>query len=211
MQNLTVGLLKRIAAAIAAQFGSNCEVVIYDLTCENPEDMILYIENGHVSKRSAKAGPSHVVLEAMRDGRKDIPDHYNYLTKTHDGRILRSSTIYIKDEDGRVTGVFAINYDMTELMMTQSVINAIVQNNPGGEPERIPTNVNELLDELIEKSVRLVGKPVAMMNKEDKVRAIRYLNDAGAMLIIKSGDRISSYFGISKYTLYSYLDSGSKE
>ena len=101
MQNLTVGLLKRIAAAIAAQFGSNCEVVIYDLTCENPEDMILYIENGHVSKRSAKAGPSHVVLEAMRDGRKDIPDHYNYLTKTHDGRILRSSTIYIKDEDGR--------------------------------------------------------------------------------------------------------------
>ena len=37
MQNLTVGLLKRIAAAIAAQFGSNCEVVIYDLTCENPE------------------------------------------------------------------------------------------------------------------------------------------------------------------------------
>ena len=54
-------------------------------------------------------------------------------------------------------------------------------------------------------------KPVAMMNKEDKVRAIRYLNDAGAMLIIKSGDRISSYFGISKYTLYSYLDSGSKE
>ena len=45
MQNLTVGLLKRIAAAIAAQFGSNCEVVIYDLTCENPEDMILYIEN----------------------------------------------------------------------------------------------------------------------------------------------------------------------
>ena len=100
--------------------------------------MILYIENGHVSRRSAKAGPSHVVLEAMRDGRKDIPDHYNYLTKTHDGRILRSSTIYIKDEDGRVTGVFAINYDMTELMMTQSVINAIVQNNPGGNRSAYP-------------------------------------------------------------------------
>ena len=193
MQNLTVGLLKRIAAAIAAQFGSNCEVVIYDLTCESPEDMILYIENGHVSKRSAKAGPSHVVLD-------------NYLTKTHDGRILRSSTIYIKDEDGRVTGIFAINYDMTELMMTQSVINAIVQNNPGGEPERIPTNVNELLDDLLEQSVQLIGRPVAMMNKDDKVKAIRFLNDAGAMLITKSGDKIAKYFGISKYTLYSYLD-----
>ena len=75
-----------------------------------------------------------------------------------------------------------------------------------GEPERIPTNVNDLLDELLEQSVRIVGKPVAMMNKEDKVKAIGYLNDAGAMLITKSGDKIAKYFGISKYTLYSYLD-----
>lgn len=206
MQNTTLDLLKRIAAAIAAQFGSNCEVVVYDLTRENQEDMILFIENGHVSRRSAKAGPSHVVLEAMRDGRKDVPDHYNYLTKTHDGRILRSSTVYIKDEDGRVSGIFAINYDMTELMMTQSVINALVQNSPGGEPERIPTNVNELLDDLLDQSVKLIGRPVAMMNKDDKVKAIRFLNDAGAMLITKSGDKIAKYFGISKYTLYSYLD-----
>ncbi len=206
MQNATLDLLKRIAAAIAAQFGSNCEVVVYDLTLENQEDMILFIENGHVSRRSAKAGPSHVVLEAMRDGRKDVPDHYNYLTKTHDGRILRSSTVYIKDENGRVSGIFAINYDMTELMMTQSVINALVQNSPGGEPERIPTNVNELLDDLLDQSVKLIGRPVAMMNKDDKVKAIRFLNDAGAMLITKSGDKIAKYFGISKYTLYSYLD-----
>ncbi len=206
MQNTTLDLLKRIAAAIAAQFGSNCEVVVYDLTRENQEDMILFIENGHVSRRSAKAGPSHVVLEAMRDGRKDVPDHYNYLTKTHDGRILRSSTVYIKDENGRVSGIFAINYDMTELMMTQSVINALVQNSPGGEPERIPTNVNELLDDLLDQSVKLIGRPVAMMNKDDKVKAIRFLNDAGAMLITKSGDKIAKYFGISKYTLYSYLD-----
>lgn len=41
-----------------------------------------------------------------------------------------------------------------------------------GEPERIPTNVNDLLDELLDQSVRIVGKPVAMMNKEDKVKAL---------------------------------------
>ena len=44
------------------------------------------------------------------------------------------------------------------------------------------------------------------MTKEDKIRAIRYLNDAGAFLITKSGDRVSKFFGISKYTLYSYVD-----
>jgi len=157
-----------------------------------------------------EATPSHVVLEAMKEGKKNIPDHYNYLTKTHDGRILRSSTIYIKDENGKPIGIFAINYDMTDLMMAQSIINAMAQPAAADEPERIPTNVNELLDDLLEQSVRLIGRPVAMMNKEDKVRAISFLNDSGAMLITKSGDKIAKYFGISKYTLYSYLDSGSQ-
>ena len=74
------------------------------------------------------------------------------------------------------------------------------------EPESIPQNVNDLLEDLIRQSVTLVGKPVAMMTKDDKVRAIQFLNDAGAFLITKSGDKISNFFGISKYTLYSYID-----
>ncbi|MEA4971414.1 MAG: helix-turn-helix transcriptional regulator [Candidatus Pelethousia sp.] len=209
MRRDVLELLTRIANALALQFGSNCEVVIHDLTGNDPENTIACIENGHVSRRDAKAGPSHIVLDAMREGRRDLPDHYNYLTKTNDGRILRSSSVYITDETGKATGIFCINYDLTDMMMAQSVINNLVQTGgPGSEPERIPTNVNELLDDLLEKSVQLVGKPVAMMNKDDKVRAIAFLNEAGALLITKSGDKIAKYFGISKYTLYSYLDCG---
>ena len=74
------------------------------------------------------------------------------------------------------------------------------------QPEQIVTNVTDLLDSLIEQSVALVGKPAALMNKEEKVMAIQFLNDAGAFLITKSGDKISKYFGISKFTLYSYID-----
>ena len=66
--------------------------------------------------------------------------------------------------------------------------------------------MNDLLDDLIEQSVALVGKPVAMMNKDDKIRAIQFLNNAGAFLVTKSGDKVSKHFGISKYTLYSYID-----
>ena len=74
------------------------------------------------------------------------------------------------------------------------------------EPEPIVRNVADLLDDLIEQSVQLVGTPVTLMTKDDKVRAIRYLNDTGAFLITKSGPKVCKYFGISKYTLYNYLD-----
>ena len=78
------------------------------------------------------------------------------------------------------------------------------------EPEKI-TNVNDLLDELIQQSVALVGKPTAAMNKDDKVKAIQFLSQNGAFLITKSGDKVAKYFGISKYTLYSYIDMNRQE
>jgi len=44
------------------------------------------------------------------------------------------------------------------------------------------------------------------MSREDKIRFIHYLDEKGAFLITKSGERIQDYLGISKYTLYKYLD-----
>ena len=56
----------------------------------------------------------------------------------------------------------------------------------------------------------IVGKPAALMNKDDKIRAIQFLNENGAFLVTKSGDKVAKYFGISKYTLYSYIDANKK-
>ena len=82
---------------------------------------------------------------------------------------------------------------------------------PEEAPEPIAQNVSDLLDELISQSIKLVGKPVAMMTKDDKVKAIQFLNNAGAFLVTKSGDKVSRQFGISKYTLYSYMDASKAE
>ena len=59
-----------------------------------------------------------------------------------------------------------------------------------------------------EQAIAKVGKPVALMNKDDKIAVVQYLNNAGAFLITKSGDKVSSLLGISKFTLYSYMDKG---
>ena len=37
------------------------------------------------------------------------------------------------------------------------------------------------------------------------------LSQHGAFLITKSGDKVAKYFGISKYTLYSYIDTKQEE
>lgn len=199
--------LKRLAKGISTQFGRNCEVVIHDLSAGNADYPILFIENGDVTHRTTSASASRVVLNALQHVSDTLEDKLDYITKTQDGKILKSSTIYIRDDDGKPTGIFSINYDITELTIAKSSIEAIIgQRTDLDAGEKIPTNVNQLLDDLLDESVKKIGKPVALMTKEQKIEAIQYLNDAGAFLITKAGDKIAAYFGISKYSIYNYID-----
>ncbi|WP_295753632.1 PAS domain-containing protein, partial [uncultured Oscillibacter sp.] len=49
-ENSKLELLRQVAAGIAAQFGSDCEVAIHDLS-RDPDRSIVFIANGHVSGR----------------------------------------------------------------------------------------------------------------------------------------------------------------
>lgn len=209
MENLTLTTLKQLARGLAEQFGSNCEIVIHDLSKEHIDNSIVHIENGRVTGRKLGGSPSNVVIEAIQKNPDDLKDQYAYLTRTDNGRILKSTTIFIKDDNGRPRYVFAINYDITNLLALESTIKSLTTTSDdtnADQPTPIPMDVNQLLDELIAQSVELVGVPVAYMTKEDKIKAIQFLNDSGAFLITKSGDKVSKFFGISKYTLYSYVN-----
>ena len=200
-----LAVLKQLAAALAAQFGPNCEVVVHDL--ETQDHSIVHIENGHVTGRKAGDGPSNVVLEQIMGRNDDPQDCLGYLCRTDSGKILKSSTVYVRSPGGEVSGILSINFDISALLMAEQTLSAITRTQDSQKEQNIAVvNVNDLLDGLIEQSVALVGKPVALMNKEDKVRAIQFLSQHGAFLVTKSGDKVAKYFGISKYTLYSYID-----
>ena len=187
--------MKQIAKGIAATFGSNCEVVVHDVSGKGTDSTIVAIENGHITGRKVGDGASQVALEQTLKADSQPLDRLCYLTKTPDGKILKSSTMYIRGKSGRVSAILGINYDISALLMVEGAVH-----------ELVAAKNNDLLTELIEQSVALVGKPVALMNKEDKMKAIGFLSQSGAFLVTKSGDKIAKYFGISKYTLYSYID-----
>ena len=200
--------MKQIAKGIAATFGSNCEVVVHDVSGRGTDSTIVAIENGHVTGRKVGDGASQVALEQVLDAEAQPVDRLCYLTKTPDGKILKSSTMYIRGKNGKVGAILGINYDISALLMVEGAVRELTgaSNDEGAsEPQKI-VNVNDMLNELITQSVALVGKPVALMNKEDKMKAIGFLSQSGAFLVTKSGDKVAKYFGISKYTLYSYID-----
>lgn len=197
--------LKSLLKALAAQFGDRCEVVLHDLT-KGYESTIVAIENGHITGRKVGDPGSNLGLEVLRGTVKD-GDRYNYVTQTKDGKMLRSTSIYLKNEEGQVIGALCINFDLSEFLAAENTLRYFTRDLFAQEvKEAFVSDVNELLDFLLQESQQEIGKPVSMMTKEDKRKAIGFLDKKGAFLVKKSGDKVCQFFGISKYTLYNLLE-----
>lgn len=202
--------LTQIVNLIEQQFGSNCEVVLHDLS--RPYDStIVDIRNGHVTNRRVGDCGSNLGLEVIRGTVKD-GDKFNYFTTTKDGKILRSSSIYLLDEESNVRYSLCVNLDITESVKFEAFLHnqnrfdlGVEQGNPNGK-EVFVNNVHELVESMLDSGVAFIGKPVDEMNKEEKIRLIEFLDRKGVFLITKSGEKICDALGITKYAFYQMLE-----
>ncbi len=195
------------------QFGPDCEIVLHDLT--KPYDKtIVDIRNGHVTGRNVGDGGSNLGLEVLK-GTVSDGDRYNYITYLKSSRILRSSSMYIRDDEGSVIACLCVNEDITDVVKFEEYLKRNVQFSvPQEESERqndqtaeyFPSGVQDLLDYLISESQRAVGVPKELMSKEDKIAFMRLLDAKGAFLITKSSEKVCEYLGVSRFTFYKYLE-----
>ncbi|ASS67964.1 MULTISPECIES: helix-turn-helix transcriptional regulator [unclassified Paenibacillus] len=201
----TLPLLRELAQGIAAQFGERCEVVVHDWS-QPYESTIVHIEHGHVTGRKVGDPGTNLGLEVMR-GTSEGGHRQNYVTRTKDGRLLRSTSIYLKNDAGTAIGALCINFDISELLAAEKALQGLVgmQELPPVQ-ESFVSNVSDLLDSLIQEAEDAVGRPPALMSREERIRFIALLDRKGAFLVKKAGEKVCAYLGISKYTLYSDLE-----
>lgn len=195
-------LCSRLAAGLAEAIGKNCEAVVHDF--EDPEHSIAAIANGHITGR--KVGDTVDVLGLQLLRNPPPGDLLNYRTETKSGRVLRSSSIFLRKDSGDIFGALCINYDISGLMKLQQWLQDTVLPAESGVLEEFEHDVDSILDHLIRDAVRSTGKEIADLTREDKVAVITYLENKGAFLIRYSADRMAELLSISKYTIYNYLE-----
>lgn len=197
-----------LVEGLANTFGKNCEVVLHDI--RNPQSSIIAIANGHVTGRTIGGPMSEYGLADLRRGQFDKP-RVNYSKKTKDGKMLKSTSLFIKDEKGKVIGFLCINYDISELTIAKNIINDmtnIIDDADFDEDsdEVYGSTVNEMLSSIVNKTLESVGKPVAFISKEEKVNIVQLLDDKGVFLIKGAIDYVAKVLCVSRYTVYNYLD-----
>ncbi|HZV48858.1 MAG TPA: helix-turn-helix transcriptional regulator [Candidatus Dormibacteraeota bacterium] len=200
--------LRPVARAIAATIGPRCEVVIHDIEAyDRLGSTIVHIENGHVTGRKVGGPTTNLGLEALRSGDPD-PDRFNYRSFTRDGRALRSSSVYFRNQHGKLIGALCINFDVFAYDQAREALDELLGNlQERGEVEEVfGADIGEVLDGMVEASIARTGKPVQLMDREDKVAVLRELDRRGAFLVKRAVERVSRALGISRVTAYAYLD-----
>lgn len=199
-----------LVEGLANTFGKNCEVVLHDV--RNPDNSIVAIANGHVTNRTVGGPMSEYGLAALRKG--DFSHHkVNYMKKTNDGRIVKSTSLYIKDEEDKIIGYLCINYDISELKVIKSILNNFMSMSEGeGESDAITDSdsygdtVNDVLERIVDKTLEATGKPVAFLSKEEKVNMVQLLESKGVFLVKGAIDYVAKILCVSRYTIYNYLE-----
>lgn len=201
--------LSPVMHAIAGAVGEHCEIVLHDLSAGDLDHSIYAIVNGHVSGRSVGGPSTNLGVEVLRDQSADH-NAFGYRGRTADGRELVSSSVYYRDHEGRIIAAFCINVDLTPM---QTAANAIAALMPGAQAaeeeaphELVGPDVSSVLDDMISEAIAMIGKPAPGMSKADRIEVLRMLEARGAFHIKRAADKVSARLGVSRVTVYGYLD-----
>lgn len=196
-----------IAKSTAKMFGPNCEVVIHDLT--NPQSSVMFTVNNHVTGREIGQSFDHLVKTVLRseDFREDYLAGYTFVTE--DRRTIRSSTSLIRDSKQIVIGAFCINFDVEALNQMQQFMSTFLSTQVEAREDETKSdddieNVEGIVDQLIQQIIQNSVHPV--MKRHEKIELIRFMDEKGIFLMKGSVEKVASLLGISKVTVYSYLD-----
>ncbi|MCP3890136.1 MAG: transcriptional regulator, partial [Desulfobulbaceae bacterium] len=177
---LNIENLKRIAAMVVKTFGKNCEVVIHDFS-QLPYSMV-HVE-GIVYKQNVGTPVANHIKMIMKSQGDDAKDICNHKYVTDSGKILKSSTSFLRNDDGKIIGAMSVNFDITEFLNHSSLIEDIIHIDTRKLEDRngvFASSLNETIESMVDHAVRDAGKQASSMNKDEKVELVKNLEGQGA-------------------------------
>ena len=205
--------------------GPNYEIVLYDCCGEQPS--VAAAANGHITGRALGAGLTHALREIMGKELWKTQDWQQHFCEISDsGTVLRSSVLFLKDEEGELEGLFCISFDdrryreLTEKLFELcqpsefSVLDLSIGDAGTADPaptsqEPGQTVVSSSLRAAIDAAMdavlnREMTEPVKL-KQEERMKIIRFLNQREFFSRKGAISMAAERLGCSKSSIYRYL------
>ena len=191
--------MKQVADGLGQTLAPFCEVVLHDLL--DPGHAILAIHN-NLSGRGIGAPATELGLARAAD-----PDFAqviaNYPNTFADGRLAKSTSVGIKDSEGRYIAALCLNVDLTVFRSLNSVLTQFGNvNTAAGVSETLePAGADAIRARIDQFAARLATTPRAL--KADERRALmRELKESGLSDVRRAMDIVAAYLNVSRATVY---------
>lgn len=197
-QNL-LAQMQQVADGLGQTLAPFCEVVLHDL--RDPEHAILAIHN-NLSGRSVGAPATELGLARAAD-----PDFAqviaNYPNTFADGRLAKSTSIGIKDSEGRYVAALCMNVDLTVFRSLNSLLTQFGNvNTAAGVSETLePAGAGAIRARIDQFAARLATTPRALKADERKA-LMRELKESGLSDVRRAMEIVAAYLNVSRATVY---------
>jgi predicted transcriptional regulator YheO len=193
--------LKPVMVAIVDLLGPGSEVVLHDMAY--PDASIVAIEGDVTSRRVG--GPltdsGLACLRCPESGRV-----YSYTTVADGGRVVKSASVFLTDDEGEIFGGLCINLDITPYLTFDRHLQVLLKpTEEQTDPQTFGSNVGDVLDKMLDDAIAAAGIPISLMQRADRLKVIRALEERGAFLLKKAVPLLAERLGVSRHTIYSDL------
>lgn len=196
-----------IVRGLAELYGPECEVVLHDV--RRLPHSIVAIENGAVTGRSTGDVPTDRMLRSLRN--PDESQDVRLYISSHEGKILKSLAVTLRDEDGEPYGLLGINHDISEMVQAQRALasfSAVGRLAGGAAPETgeiFAGDIRDVVAGMVTQILGEMGKTPSVMSREEKMEVVKRLEERGAFLVKRSAEQIAEALDLSRYTIFAYL------
>ncbi len=200
---LILHAIEPIVEGIARLFGRNCEVVLHSLV--DLQHSIIKIENGFITGRKVGSPLTDLGLKILKDINSlenDITG--SYYTKTKDGKILKSITILIRNDQRKPIGFLCINMDLSAPMF-DTILNFLPTELPINAQEHFVTDIHDLINDTLDKVIAEISTREDVPNSEKNKLIVFELYKKGVFDVKEAVDLIAQRMGVSRYTVYNYI------
>ncbi|HUV74845.1 MAG TPA: PAS domain-containing protein [Anaerolineae bacterium] len=193
--------LKPAMVAIVDLLGPGSEVVLHDMA--DPDASIVAIE-GDVTGRCVGGPLTDSGLASLRS--PETGRVYSYTTVGEGGRVIKSSSVFLSDDEGAIFGGLCINLDITPYLTFERHLQTLLKpTDDDGSAQTFGSQVGEVLETMVSDAIAGTGIPVSLMQRGDRLRVIRALEEKGAFMLKKAVPLVAELLSVSRHTIYSDL------
>lgn len=207
--------------------GPDYEVTLHDLDPEN--NCIVAIANGRISGRNVGSPLTNVALKMIAQKQYENTDYnLNYTGLLASGKTIRSSTMFIKDDDGEPVGLLCINFDDSRFhSLSDSILKLVHPDDfvhhhyfpmdasskrshsfspPDDETaENFHNDVAGLMKEIFDEAAGMINVPLDRLTQAERTQFIAQLHERGLFRLKGAVQYAAEQLSCSQASIYRYL------